>query len=374
MRILLYTYTALPKLGGQEAVVDSLARQFVSKGHAVTVLAPYPRQNLRLEDGQYPYEMRRHPRFRSTRFGVSWYQFFLRRALRERPFDILHCHGVYPSGYVSALVRKRVPIPFVLTAHGGDVYENNLRLNKPGLRDRFVSAVRTADRLIAISQFTEKALTDLGADTHKIVRINNGVDTETIERTAARPLDLDPSIQPDNYFLFIGRLKHQKGVDILLRAMALLSDAKLVIAGDGAERAGLELLTGQLNLNSRVKFVGPVHGETKNYLFQNCICTIVPSRMFEAFGLVVIESYAVGRPVIVTDHPGLADLVQESVTGFIVDPENPEQLASAMSKMINQSAAMRPAATKAAQQYAWSTITDQHLNLYNQLNTVFHTK
>src|SRR5437016_5088415 len=106
MRICLYTGTALPKLGGQEAVVDALARQFLKLGHEPLVMAPRPRLPLRPDDGTLPYPVISHPRFFSTKFLVSWYRAFLRRAARRNHFDILHCHDVYPTGYLAALTRQ----------------------------------------------------------------------------------------------------------------------------------------------------------------------------------------------------------------------------------------------------------------------------
>ncbi len=87
---------------------------------------------------------------------MDYYRFFLRRLLRRAspPFDVLHCHGLYPSGYMAALLKDQLGLPLLLTSHGGDVYADGVRLQKPVLRTRHECAVRAADRLIAISSFT----------------------------------------------------------------------------------------------------------------------------------------------------------------------------------------------------------------------------
>src|SRR5579871_73096 len=92
MRICMYTETALPKMGGQEMVVDALARQYVKLGHDVVVLAPYPRK-LKARDETLPYRVARHPIFVSTRHFVSWYRWFLNRLHRKHQTEILHCHN-----------------------------------------------------------------------------------------------------------------------------------------------------------------------------------------------------------------------------------------------------------------------------------------
>src|SRR4051794_4318938 len=108
MRICLYTGTALPKLGGQEAVVDALARQFRKLGHQPFVMAPRPRLPLRPDDASLPYPVIRHPRFYSTKLLVGWYRGWLRRAHQRHRFDVLHCHDVYPTGYLAALTRDQL--------------------------------------------------------------------------------------------------------------------------------------------------------------------------------------------------------------------------------------------------------------------------
>src|SRR5207253_10824191 len=105
MRICLYTDTALPKMGGQEMVVDALAREYLALGHEPIVLAPRPRRPLHPQDGDLAYPVVRHPRFFSTRLFVSWYRWFLQRLYRRRPFDVLHCHVIYPPSYLAALSR-----------------------------------------------------------------------------------------------------------------------------------------------------------------------------------------------------------------------------------------------------------------------------
>src|SRR5204862_7713401 len=85
MRICLYTDTALPKMGGQEMVVDALARQFLALGHPPVVFAPKPRK-LSIRGESYPYEVVRHPRFFSTQYFIGFYKWFLLQHYRQAPF------------------------------------------------------------------------------------------------------------------------------------------------------------------------------------------------------------------------------------------------------------------------------------------------
>jgi glycosyltransferase involved in cell wall biosynthesis len=372
MRICLYTETALPKLGGQELVVDSLAREFVKRGHAVSVLAPYPRHRLPLKDDTYPYHMMRHPRFYSTRWGVRWYRRFLLRHFRNEPFDILHCHGLYPSGYLAAVLKNELGVPIVLTSHGGDVREKNTRLRRPVIKARHELAVRSADQLIAISEFTRQGYLRLGGSPERIIDISNGVDLADASRPVTRPAELTAPLESQKYFLFLGRLVRRKGVDLLLEAMRLLTDTSmpLVIAGDGDESDSLRRFAAEAGLNGRVHFLGRVGGEMKRWLLQNALCTILPSRDWEAFPLVALESYAAGRPMIATAIPGLVDVVRGGQTGLLVAENDPTALASAMKQMAADRAAteaMGQNARRWADDFSWSAIAHRHIEIYRQL-------
>ncbi len=373
MRICLYTDTALPKLGGQELVVDALARQYLALRHDVVVLAPQPRRPLRANDASLPYEVIRHPRFYSTRYLVDWYRWWLLRLYRSHRFDVLHCHGVYPPGYLAALSRHYLPVPVVITSHGGDVSSGNRRLARPALRQRYVQALASADALVAISRFTENAYRLLCPQARRVVTISNGVHLGPFAARASRPQGFVPAIQSGKYLLFLGRLKRHKGVDVLLEALPHVSsqaDVQLVVAGQGEEQPVLEVQSLRLGLANRVHFVGQVGGEDKTYLLQNALCTVVPSRLWEAFALVVLESYAAGVPVIATRMPGLEDLVQPGQTGFLVPAESPTDLAQALRKTFadrSRTRLMGEQAKQALQDFDWQVIARRHLNLYQEL-------
>ena len=373
MRICLYTDTALPKLGGQEFVVDALARQFTALGHQPVVFAPKPRK-LSIRGLTYPYEVVRHPRFYSTASFVSWYRWFLVRFYRRKPFDVLHCHGIYPPSYLAALLGERLPVPIVVTSHGGDVYAHNVRLQKAAIVERCVRGLRSADALVAISRFTREGFARLCPEAvDRIVDIPNGVHVATFKERADQPRDWDAAVQPGKYALFLGRLKHRKGGDVLLHALARVpanGQVQLVIAGDGEEHLALQSLCGQLGLAPRVRFVGAVSGPTKAYLLQNARVGVISSRQWEAFGLVVLEGYASGLPMIATDMPGLADLIQPEITGLLVPPESPEHLAAALQRLLGDDALvarMKTAARQVVEQYDWRNVARQHVALFESL-------
>jgi glycosyltransferase involved in cell wall biosynthesis len=232
--------------------------------------------------------------------------------------------------------------------------------------------VRSANALISIGRFTEEGFRALTPEPPPITTIPNGIDLEAFLQAARRPPHLDPMIRAGRYFLFLGRLKKRKGVDILLQALALFSGGgiQLVIAGTGEEESAIDAQIDCLGLRDRVRRVGRVDGPDKVYLLQNALCTVMPSRVWEAFPMVLLESCAAGRPVLGTAVPGIVDLVRDGETGLVVPEESPQALAAAMNRMLSnpESAEMMGInARRFAQDYSWNAVARRHIALYEQL-------
>ncbi len=374
MRICLYSETVLPKLGGQEMVVDALARHMLALDHDVVVLAPRPRRRYTIDDGRLPYRVVRHPRIYSTHRFVSWYRYFLQKLYRSWPFDVLHCHSVFPCGYLASLCHDRWSVPTIITSHGDDVRAGNVRMSKPLGHERHVQSVQSADALVAISGVTAEGLRRLGARSEQLVTIPNGVELTAFAHRPPRPMQLDPLIGSGDYVLFLGRLHRRKGVDILLDALAKVPCSRphvqLVIAGDGEERPTLEAQAQRLGLSDRVRFVGAVSGATKVWLLQNARALGMATRGAEAFPLVVLEAFAAGLAVIGPSIPGLVELVEPHETGLLVPSESVDEFARALGDALQCSSQWKSWGTRArsvADEHAWSSIAERHIALYRRL-------
>jgi glycosyltransferase involved in cell wall biosynthesis len=363
----------LPKLGGQEIVVDALARQFLALGHEPVVLAQWRRSQGSFDPASVPYPVAWHPRFFSTYWCVASYGRWMARLQRERDFDVIHCHGTYPAGYVGACCGAVRQLPLVITSHGDDLAPCGLYDRKPRLRERFRLALKQADAAVAISQYTAEMFREACPELRQIVPIPNGFEVGDFAAPVPRPDSIAPSIRSKSYLLFLGRLDARKGIDVLLQAKALLRgrcDLDLVVAGSGPEGPALEALAARLGLARQVHFVGQTAGRQKTWLLQNGLCTIVPSRTWEAFGIVAVESLAAGRPVIASQLPGLADLIQPGQTGLLVPPESPQALAEAIGQMVLDPLRADDwgiAAQRSVQAFDWRNIALRHLELFEEL-------
>lgn len=372
MRICLYTETALPLVGGQELVVDRLAREFLKLGQEVVVLAARHRGRARIRDRELPYPVVRHPRFISTYRCLGCYKWYLDRLHRRFPFEVLHCHSVQPTGYVAGCWRKPTGTRVVITSHCGDICPGSGLMAKPGAIERCQSALQRADAVVAISGFAEKCLRAVYPQLQGAERIINGVSCDDFALPVSSPT-IASQLRPNEYFLFLGRVVHQKGVDLLLRAfqqVATQIGAQCVIAGDGLEREAMRVLANQLGIDSRVQFVGYVQGTDKTWLLQNAIATVMPSRLSEGCPLVALESFAAGRPVIAAKTVGLQELVNPGHTGFLAAAESPASLAEAILQAATDRTNTRRLGENArsfALQHDWPLVARRYRDLFERL-------
>ncbi len=157
---------------------------------------------------------------------------------------------------------------------------------------------------------------------------------------------------------------------VALRQIADDIPVQLVIAGTGDEEPALKSQAAALGLAERVHFTGVVQGMEKTYLLQNCLGTVIPSRISEAASLVVLESYAAGVPVIGTAIPGLVTTIVHNETGLLVTADAPAELAAAMTRLARDRGLARRlgrGGRRKAKDFDWGHIADRHLKVYASL-------
>lgn len=138
---------------------------------------------------------------------------------------------------------------------------------------------------------------------------------------------------PGGPVFFAGRLAHEKGVDTLVRALALLPGARLEVAGDGPERGRLEALAQEV-APGRITFHGRLDKEELLRLLRSSTVAVVPSRWHENMPMAVLEALGSGVPVVATDLGGLPDLVDDGVDGRLVPADDPAALAGALGDLL----------------------------------------
>jgi glycosyltransferase involved in cell wall biosynthesis len=146
------------------------------------------------------------------------------------------------------------------------------------------------------------------------------------------------TLQNYNEILFIGRLSQEKGVDILLQAVvkvfSVVPDSKLTVVGDGPQKKELEELSQQLGIHKKVHFEGMVDNEKlTDYYLRASVC-VIPSVWMENCPVSALEALAHGRPLVGSDIGGLPELIMDGETGFIVKPNDVDDLAGKLVQLL----------------------------------------
>ncbi len=260
----------------------------------------------------------------------------LYRLVRRREIDLINSHWLLPQGLTAGVVAGLTGIPHVATAHGGDVL---------GLQSGiFAAAKRMAlarARVVTVnSNVTEAAVWSLTRDGLPVLRVPLGVSQTPVPRPA-RLVELRDRYTPDGgaLLLFVGRLIPQKGCGDLLEAVSIIvkthPDVRLLIAGDGPERAALEARALVLNVERQVVFLGRMRrDELADLYYAADVFVAAPTRVIggavEAFALVFVEAALAGLPTVATYSGGIGDVVVDGETGFLVGEGACRDLAAAV--------------------------------------------
>ncbi len=249
---------------------------------------------------------------------------------RLRP-DIVHIHSPYPLGEVTNYLLGRTQAT-IITYHSDVVRQRGwLRLYGPLLR----RVLHAADYIIATSPRYIETSPWLRPVREKCVVVPLGVEVDQFAKGKAKP--------PGTELLFVGRLRYYKGVDDLLRALVQVPTARLTVVGDGPMRGEWEALARQLGLAERVTFTGEVPDDELPARYAAAALFVLPANArAEAFGTVLLEAMAAGLPCITTEvGTGTSWVVQHGVTGLVVPPRDPEALAQAIVRLLQDRALRR---------------------------------
>jgi D-inositol-3-phosphate glycosyltransferase len=239
-----------------------------------------------------------------------------------------------------------------------------------------------SDRVVAATAIDRQQIMRHYGDLAPIGVIPGGVDLDRFSprpREAARAeLGLAPG---EKAVLFVGRIQRLKGLEVLMRAFARLSDlnARLVIVGgqpgtshETREISRLQHLAVRLGIAERTRFVGAVPHEQLPIFYSAADITVMPSS-YESFGLVAVESLACGTPVVATRVGGLSSIVRDGETGLLVPWRDAELFAERLRQLLDDDALRQRLARQARAsvlEYGWDRIADEHLALYEDVRSV----
>jgi len=313
-----------------------------------------------------------HPRyFLPPKVGMSIAPFTLamgampavQRLLNEGyDFDVIDAHYYYPDGVAAALLASHFKKPFTVTARGSDI---NLIAAHSIPRRLMRWASSRASASIAVSQALTQAMAQIGMAMDKLVMLPNGVDLQRfhLQSQASARATLGWPAGPT--LISVGNLVGNKGHHIVVDALARLPGFQLVIAGEGPQRQALENLAIQLNVSSRLQFLGRVEHDQLARCYSAADILVLASNR-EGWPNVLLESMACGTPVVATSVGGIPEIVTSASAGRLMPGRTAADVAEAVEDLWRH-LPDRMTVRSCAQGCSWQSTTDGQIGLFRRI-------
>lgn len=343
MRIAMFSWESLHShpVGGVAVHVTELAAALERRGHEVHVFtrpAYGSGGNVERIDGVYyhycPHALKPDFVDEIQEMCRSFVRHFFQTEDHIGKFDVVHAHDWLASNAVVWIKQGRPGRKAVMTMHSteygrcGNAFHDGASAR---IRDHERHGTYCADRVIAVSGALKGEIQWMyNLPDHKVDVVYNGVDVRRFNGW------LDPGTIKARYtigcmdqtVLFVGRLSVQKGPDLLIEAIpGILGHhprAKFIIAGQGDMRGALERRAEELRVNYAIRWLGRLGAAEHSELVRACDVVVVPSRN-EPFGIVILEAWAAGKPVVASEVGGPGEIVWHTVNGLKIRP-NPDSV------------------------------------------------
>ena len=283
-------------------------------------------------------------------------------------FDLIHAHFTWSAGYVGSKLKETYAVPFVITAHGMDIYD--LPFKNPFYTDTITRILNSADHIITVSRMNLASIRKL--DIKKPVSvILNGYNASVFfprdKKTCREELGLP---QDKKILVNVGKLYDAvKGHEMLIRAMQEVTNKRddiiCYIVGDGELKSSLENLIAELNLRHCITIVGAKpHHEIPAWI--NAADVFVLPSLNEGNPTVMFECLGCGKPFIGTRVGGIPETISSDTYGLLCEPGNVQELAATIIASLNR-AWDHEAIVRYSSRFTWETITREIMGVYAQV-------
>lgn len=393
LRILLVSSAYYPYISGVSVHVENLARGLANLGHKITILTT--RYHMRKEKRSKMKEdsgariadsgERNIVRFGKAIFlranqSVVTLPIGLRLNLQVRNFlnnknknfDIIHLHGIYPPeiGFWALHYSKSINI---VTFHSASF--NRLFVVRKFLKNLFKKYLKKLNGRIAVSKMTRDWIRSYFPGEYRI--IPNGIDLKKFTNTQKSLPELSVN-KP--VIIFVGRMVKRKGFPVLLQAFRKLKEkfpmSILFAVGDGPMLKLYKTIVSDFGLSSSVQFYGSVSQDALAQLYRSSTVFCAPSQEGEAQGIVLLEAMASGVPVIASKIKAYQELIKDGENGLLFLLDDSAHLAHLLSQLLKTPALqkhLKENGYKTALDYSWEKIVKKVIDYYQELLDNFYS-
>jgi len=368
-----------PHHGGSARSTFEISKNLSMRGHEVTIFTSDCMLSQEWVDSLPEVKVR------AFKTWSTWGNFFVTLDIVEQArhsvseFDVIHMHNyrTFQNSVVSYFARKK-GVPYVLQARGSlPVIMGKHQIKWVYDIISGYGLLKNASRVIALNDMEVCQYVNMGVPSSCISTIPNGIDMAEFSNLPSeggfkKKFGLGKAEQ---VIFFLGRIHRIKGIDILVKAFADISNqfsrAKLVISGpDDGYLGELKTLISRLGLEKRVLLTGPLYGLSKLEAFVDSEFVVLPSR-YETFPNSVLEANACFKPVVATNTGSLPQLIDDTVTGFLFENGNPDELSKHISRLLSDHEFTRGIGYKAHEfvkhNFSYDTVMDLLEKLYSEL-------
>lgn len=401
MRVLLVNKFHWPK-GGSEKYYFELGELLKQHGHEVAYFSMQNERNIKTEDKEYfVSEIDLNTGSKLKALDVIYSKAnkkAMEKALDDFQPDIVHLNNFQRQLSASIIkpIKKR-NIPIVFTAHDVQaicpaitMMDSEKNVCEKCMAGKYLNCVKKTciknsklksllgtiegyyyrfkkiytkqiDYIITPSEFYRTKLIEDGISGEKIKALHNSIEMK----------DYNVKTKDEGYALYFGRLSKEKGILNLINAFKKCKSGKLYIAGEGPEKEVIEKIIKDNKLEDRVKLLGFLNKEQMTEKTKNCKFVVVPSIWYENCPYSILETLAIGKPVIGADIGGIPELVNDGENGFIYKHDSVNELSKKMSKLFEDKKIVEEFSKKskelAKELYSRENYYNELINIYNNL-------
>ncbi|MFA6710284.1 MAG: glycosyltransferase [Candidatus Methanomethylophilaceae archaeon] len=371
MRIAMVTDSYYPTRDGVVTSITTIKGALESLGHEVFVIAPDPGEESRQEGVRYFPAME----FKSYRgYYIPIFPSNKIEVMKDLDVDVIHIHGIAVMALKGMICAHTLKVPAVITFHTlvGDTMKYYSPVPMPqDISERLVwiylrNILKRADAVISPTESTASELKSNGVCARDLRVIPTGIDTERfVPGIDGSGLEDKYHIDGRRVIVCVGRISYEKEIDVLVRAMADIDDAVLMIIGKGPAAADLKRLAADLKVDKKVIFTGFVQ-DSELIRYYGIADIAVSASRFETQGLSILEAMSCGLPVVCTSARAFTDFVEDGYNGYLFDGSS-EDCSKAIVRALSAEDIIGRNARKTAERFSIELCVAKTVSLYEDV-------